>query len=91
VRRDHGKAARSWKCIKARPRSTPDCLQPHRLSNTTNGSPRTWALQLGMKDAKLLMTTLDEEQATEIALTATATKVVNQTAEKRPDANTSPA
>ncbi|MHA4735532.1 hypothetical protein [Ensifer adhaerens] len=44
-----------------------------------------------MKDAKLLMTTLDEEQATEIALTATATKVVNQTAEKRPDANTSPA
>lgn len=45
-----------------------------------------------MKDAaKLLLTTLDEEQATEIALTATATKVVNQTAEKRPDANTSPA
>ncbi len=44
-----------------------------------------------MKDAaKLLLTTLDEEQATEIALTATATKVVNQTAEKRPDANTSP-
>jgi hypothetical protein len=79
--RNHGKAARSWKCIKARPRSTPDCLQPHRLSNTTNGSLRTWALQLGMKDAKLLMTTLDEEQATEIALTATATKVVNQTAE----------
>ncbi len=83
--RNRGKAARSWKCIKARPRSTPDCLQPHRLSNTTNGSLRTWALQLGMKDAKLLMTTLDEEQATEIA-----TKVVNQTAEKRPDANTSP-
>jgi ferritin-like metal-binding protein YciE len=66
-------------------------LQPHRLSNTTNGTLRTWALELGMKDAaKLLLTTLDEEQATEIALTATATKVVNQTAEKRPDANTSP-
>ncbi len=47
------------------------------------GTLRTWALELGMKDAaKLLQTTLDEEQATDIALTAIATKVVNQTAEK---------
>lgn len=47
------------------------------------GTLRTWALELGMKDAaKLLQTTLDEEQATDIALTAIATKVVNQSAEK---------
>ncbi|WP_312366134.1 ferritin-like domain-containing protein [Ensifer sp.] len=47
------------------------------------GTLRTWALELGMKDAaKLLQTTLDEEQATDIALTAIATKVVNQNAEK---------
>ncbi len=36
-----------------------------------------------MKDAaKLLQAKLDEEQATDIALTAIATKVVNQAAEK---------
>jgi ferritin-like metal-binding protein YciE len=47
------------------------------------GTLRTWALELGMKDAaKLLQTTLDEEQATDIALTSIATKVVNQKAEK---------
>jgi ferritin-like metal-binding protein YciE len=47
------------------------------------GTLRTWALELGMKDAaKLLQTTLDEEQATDIALTSIATKVVNQNAEK---------
>ncbi|MBB3458164.1 ferritin-like metal-binding protein YciE [Rhizobium sp. BK313] len=47
------------------------------------GTLRTWALELGMKDAaKLLQTTLDEEQATDTALTAIATNVVNQNAEK---------
>jgi ferritin-like metal-binding protein YciE len=47
------------------------------------GTLRTWALELGMKDAaKLLQTTLDEEQATDLALTSIATKVVNQNAEK---------
>ncbi len=47
------------------------------------GTLRTWALELGRKDAaKLLQTTLDEEQATDLALTAIATKVVNQNAEK---------
>jgi ferritin-like metal-binding protein YciE len=47
------------------------------------GTLRTWALELGMKDAaQLLQTTLDEEQATDLALTAIATKVVNQNAEK---------
>jgi ferritin-like metal-binding protein YciE len=47
------------------------------------GTLRTWALELGMKDAaKLLQTTLDEEQAADIALTSIATKVVNQNAEK---------
>ncbi|NEJ20270.1 DUF892 family protein [Rhizobium leguminosarum] len=47
------------------------------------GTLRTWALELGMKDAaKLLQTTPDEEQATDIALTSIATKVVNQNAEK---------
>lgn len=46
------------------------------------GTLRTWALELGMKDAaKLLQTTLDEEQATDIALTSIATSVVNQKAE----------
>ncbi|MBP1862109.1 YciE/YciF ferroxidase family protein [Rhizobium herbae] len=46
------------------------------------GTLRTWALELGMKDAaKLLQTTLDEEQATDIALTGIATSVVNQKAE----------
>ncbi len=43
------------------------------------GTLRTWALELGLKDAaKLLQTTLDEEQATDIALTGIATSVVNQ-------------
>lgn len=47
------------------------------------GTLRTWALELGMKDAaKLLQTTLDEEQATDLALTSIATAVVNQNAEK---------
>lgn len=46
------------------------------------GTLRTWALQLGMNDAAgLLQTTLDEEQATDLALTAIATSVVNQRAE----------
>ncbi len=46
------------------------------------GTLRTWALELGMEDAaKLLQTTLDEEQATDIALTTIATSVVNQKAE----------
>lgn len=47
------------------------------------GTLRTWALELGMKDAaKLLQTKLDEEQAGDIALTSIATSVVNQNAEK---------
>lgn len=47
------------------------------------GTLRTWALELGLKDAaKLLQTTLDEEQATDLALTSIATTVVNQNAEK---------
>jgi ferritin-like metal-binding protein YciE len=47
------------------------------------GTLRTWALELGIKDAaKLLQTTLDEEQATDIALTGIATSVVNQKAER---------
>jgi ferritin-like metal-binding protein YciE len=46
------------------------------------GTLRTWALELGMKDAaKLLQKTLDEEQATDIGLTEIATSVVNQKAE----------
>lgn len=46
------------------------------------GTLRTWALELEMKDAaKLLQTTLDEEQATDIALTSIATSVVNQKAD----------
>lgn len=47
------------------------------------GTLRTWALELGIRDAaKLLQTTLDEEQATDLALTSIATSVVNQNAEK---------
>lgn len=46
------------------------------------GTLRTWALELGLTDAAgLLQTTLDEEQATDLALTAIATSVVNQKAE----------
>ena len=46
------------------------------------GTLRTWALELGYTDAAgLLQTTLDEEQATDLALTAIATSVVNQNAE----------
>jgi len=46
------------------------------------GTLRTWALELGYNEAAgLLQTTLDEEQATDLALTAIATSVVNQKAE----------
>jgi len=46
------------------------------------GTLRTWAHELGLNDAAgLLQTTLDEEQATDLALTAIATSVVNQKAE----------
>ena len=46
------------------------------------GTLRTWALELGLNDAAgLLQTTLDEEQATDLALTSIATSVVNQRAE----------
>ena len=46
------------------------------------GTLRTWALELGLNDAAgLLQTTLDEEQATDLALTSIATSVVNQNAE----------
>ena len=46
------------------------------------GTLRTWALELGLNDAAgLLQTTLDEEQATDLALTSIATSVVNQKAE----------
>ena len=46
------------------------------------GTLRTWALALGLNDAAgLLQTTLDEEQATDLALTSIATSVVNQKAE----------
>lgn len=46
------------------------------------GTLRTWALELGYTDAAgLLQTTLDEEQATDLALTVIATSVVNQNAE----------
>lgn len=43
---------------------------------------RTWADELGNTAAsELLQTTLDEEQATDIALTELAESVVNQEAE----------
>jgi len=46
------------------------------------GTLRTWALELGLNGAaSLLQTTLDEEQATDLTLTAIATSVVNQKAE----------
>lgn len=46
------------------------------------GTLRTWAEELGMPAAaKLLQTTLDEEQATDLALTALAKTVVNVEAE----------
>ena len=46
------------------------------------GTLRTWALELGINDAAgLLQTTLDEEQAADMALTSIATSVVNQQAQ----------
>ena len=47
------------------------------------GTLRTWAEELGMPDAaKLLQTTLDEEKATDSALTKLAKSVVNVEAEQ---------
>jgi ferritin-like metal-binding protein YciE len=46
------------------------------------GTLRTWADELGIRDAAtLLQTTLDEEQATDAALTELAEAVVNQEAQ----------
>ena len=46
------------------------------------GTLRTWAEELGMPDAaKLLQATLDEEQATDLALTKLAETLVNLAAE----------
>jgi len=46
------------------------------------GTMRTWADELGLKDAvALLETTLKEEKATDEALTGIAVSVVNQQAE----------
>ena len=46
------------------------------------GTLRTWARELGLNDAvSLLQQTLDEEQATDEALTELAESVVNQEAE----------
>jgi len=46
------------------------------------GTLRTWAAELGLDDAvKLLEATLDEEEATDQALTEIAEDVVNQHAE----------
>jgi len=46
------------------------------------GTLRTWAEELGMPDAaRLLQATLDEEQATDSALTKLATSVINVEAE----------
>jgi len=51
------------------------------------GTLRTWAEELGMADAaKLLQTTLDEEEATDQALTELATSVINLEAEQEEDA-----
>lgn len=47
------------------------------------GTLRTWAEELGMQDAaKLLQATLDEEEATDHALTELATSVINLEAEE---------
>lgn len=46
------------------------------------GTLRTWALKLGHEEAaEILQSTLEEEKATDVALTAIATSVVNQEAE----------
>ena len=48
------------------------------------GTLRTWAEQLGMSDAaSLLQETLDEEEATDQALTELATSVINLEAEQQ--------
>src|SRR3954469_20152483 len=47
------------------------------------GTLRTWAEELGLEDAaKLLQATLDEEEATDHALTELATSVINLEAEE---------
>ena len=49
---------------------------------TRYGTLRTWAEELGLDEAvSLLQETLDEEEATDEALTALAEDVVNQEAE----------
>ena len=46
------------------------------------GTMRTWAEELGLSNSvKLLQATLDEEKATDLALTKIALSVVNQEAE----------
>jgi ferritin-like metal-binding protein YciE len=48
------------------------------------GTLRTWAEELGMADAaRLLQATLDEEEATDSALTKLAESLVNVEAEQR--------
>ena len=50
---------------------------------TRYGTLRTWAEELGYtKSAKLLQQTLDEERATDAALTKLAKSVINLDAEK---------
>jgi ferritin-like metal-binding protein YciE len=51
------------------------------------GTLRTWAEELGMADAaRLLQATLDEEEATDRALTELATSVINLEAEEQAEA-----
>ena len=52
------------------------------------GTVRTWAEQLGMREAvTLLQQTLDEEKATDEKLTKLAKQSVNQQAETGPSSN----
>ena len=64
----------------------PGCCPPHKRSNTEisrYGTLRTWAEELGLSESvKLLQETLDEEEATDQALTELAESVVNQEAQQ---------
>ena len=80
------RAPRSWKNTRARPHSMPAYSRPPKRSSTTKSHAtarcKTWAEELGLKDAvRLLDQTLQEEKKTDATLTEIAESVVNQEAE----------
>jgi ferritin-like metal-binding protein YciE len=76
---------RKWRSTRARRPPTLDpvrCAGSRALEIARYGTLRTWAEELRLEEAvSLLQQTLDEEEATDEALTALAEAVVNQQAQ----------